>query len=251
MSPVASIVFFVVTTLMYAVSRKTPTGDGKESLRRVLAYFFFTLISQYIFNLTASVSICGAPQYFNTVMITLFPWILIFGLTIIFINLNPTWTAPFSNSIGYMIILAAGLKRVMNSILIPLNSNMGEVSGDFAEALTYIYGNQSLLVNQITPSNFKNFWDMFKESGLAKRDMPNDAEGKLLSLVETKETCGVVTWYLLTGILAAVVSYNYIISSQCDLSSEELKRRHQEYSQVLAAKLDESKKPTRIYTTVE
>tara|TARA_A100001015_G_C14544273_1_gene539098 strand:- start:31 stop:483 length:453 start_codon:yes stop_codon:yes gene_type:complete len=150
-----------------------------------------------------------------------------------------------------MIILAAGLKRVMNSILIPLNSNMGEVSGDFAEALTYIYGNQSLLVNQITPSNFKNFWDMFKESGLAKRDMPNDAEGKLLSLVETKETCGVVTWYLLTGILAAVVSYNYIISSQCDLSSEELKRRHQEYSQVLAAKLDESKKPTRIYTTVE
>ena len=92
---------------------------------------------------------------------------------------------------------------------------------------------------------------MFQGSNLVRENLPENAKSRFLSLVVLKESCGLFTWYILSGILAAVVSFNYILSSQCDVTSEELKRRHDEYAKVLAAKLEDSKKPTRLYTTVE
>ena len=253
-SPVGSIVFFVITTILYAVSRvqngdKHTTEQEREGLTGLLTYFLGTLISQYLFNLSYGTEVCGAPQYFNTLVVTAFPWILIFGLTVVFVDLNPSWVSPFANSIGYALASGAGLKKLVTRIFKPLDGVSG--NEEWSEALTYIYGNQSLLINQVTPQNFDNFWNTFSNSGLIREDLPEDARSKFLSLVELKDTGGLFTWYLLSGILAAVVSYNYIISSQCDVTSEELKRRHEEYSKVLAAKLDEKNKPTRLYTTVE
>ena len=74
---------------------------------------------------------------------------------------------------------------------------------------------------------------------------------KLLQLVALKENAGLFVWYLLAGFLASIVSYHYAISAECDVSADELERRHQEYEKVLASRDADSKKPVRIYTSRE
>ena len=96
-------------------------------------------------------------QYMNAAYITLVPWVLIFGILNLMLLIFPGWLSPFSNTFGYGYDCnARELKRLFRNVF----KDPGTVSGQSdkaTEALNYIYGNQSLLVNEITMQNFDEF----------------------------------------------------------------------------------------------
>ena len=46
-------------------------------------------------------------------MVTLIPWVIIFGILNVLLLQFPGWKAPFSNTIGYLIANIAGAKNLL------------------------------------------------------------------------------------------------------------------------------------------
>jgi hypothetical protein len=90
------------------------------------------------------------------------------------------------------------------------------------KALSYIYTDKASLLNNITPSNFSDFW---KQSEALRRPLPDKADEfkkKFRDFVILKHAIGTVTWYLLTGALVISVSYNYMVNSPCSSSVRQI-----------------------------
>lgn len=246
-TPIGPIVFFVLTTIAY---NAFTYSNAKDRELYLLTYILFCLVSQYFFNLTASNEVCGTAQFRSVLLTTLLPWLLIFVLVILFIQINPAWIAPFANTIGYGFVSMAGIKQLMFDIFKSPDeiANTGDQS--WVRALNYIYNDQSLLINQITPSNFEQFWDSFSVSGIIKPE-GGKLKNRLYRMVMLRNACGMATWQILAGALAILVSYSYVLTSECDIDAEELARRHDEYEQVLADRSATDKTSHRVYTTYE
>ena len=89
------------------------------------------------------------------------------------------------------------------------------------EALNYIYGNQSLLVNEITMQNFDEFLVSMKT--LLKVAADSNEVVILKNLIFLKESVAQYIWFLLTGSLVIAVATNSIINTGCNYSEESLK----------------------------
>ena len=64
---------------------------------------------------------------------------------------------------------------------------------------------------------------------LNNENISDDFEEKLKKIVKLKDNIASFFWYLLSGILAIVVSENFILGSTCSKSIEDLEREHDEY----------------------
>ena len=71
----------------------------------------------------------------------------------------PGWKAPFANTLGYLLLKLSGIERLMRDILVPED----KASQELKPSIRQIYRDQSLLVNEITPQNFEQFWDSNKD----------------------------------------------------------------------------------------
>ena len=56
-----------------------------------------------------------------------------------------------------------------------------------------------------------------------------ELKDKFKGLILLKENIGLMVWYLLSGILSSIVSYNYLITFNCDRNGNEMKQRYEEY----------------------
>ena len=130
-------------------------------------YLLLSVIGQYFITLGVSAGICGTPQYFTSTVAVLFPWTFIFGVMVLMLELFPSWLAPFSNTLGYLVISMSGLAGLVRKIFKEsmqedgsgTEGSSGEgLTGAQAKALSYIYADQSMLINQVTPGNFDQFW---------------------------------------------------------------------------------------------
>ena len=99
------------------------------------------------------------------------------------------------------------------------------------EAIENIYSNKSLLINEINSENYDRFWQKMKDAKMLKTEAEDNLElkNKFKGLILLKENIGLMTWYLLSGILASIVSYNYLITFNCDRNVNEMKQRFKEY----------------------
>jgi hypothetical protein len=102
-------------------------------------------------------------------------------------------------------VLAGGGKKYMQK--------GGALSNDeVSDLVLKIYGNMSILINQLTPNNFTNYWDnmlkpLFKDKyknepmdETTKVEL-NKMEDDLLKLVIKRDNIGEGMWYIYTGIL--------------------------------------------------
>ena len=174
----------------------------------------------------------------------------------------PGWLAPFSNTLGYLIANACGLNKLMNTILRPQSE---VVSDDKPKAetnaalvqynLTQIYGDKSLLINEITTDNFLIFWGRFEKADLfniteidkQKNDNNVFLQNELFNFIVLKNTVAEVVWYILTGLLVTSVGYNYIVNSSCKRSVREMEATHNAYTK-LQDQLNKQDSNTTSYT---
>ena len=202
---------------------------------------------QFFVNLNTTTALCSVPQYGTAAVVTVVPWVLIFGILKVFLIAFPGWLSPFSNTFGYLAAKLSGVKDLLQSILATKGSNK-----DSTEAIKNIYSDPSLLINEVTPRNFDSFWASMTKSGMFKAATGSDAQDKLRKIVNLKDIISEYIWFLLTGALVTSVSYNYTVRSSCSIPASDMKERAAQASAEAAANESaEEKKKARVYTTDE
>ena len=170
---------------------------------------------------------------------TFLPWFAIMGSVMISLLVFPGFKGAFSNVLGYYAVANSS-----NDILVSLLGSSGtnttvdsipEDKGvektqlaDAAAAIVKIVGNTSLLVNQITPSNFVEFWTNI--TPLIKPELKDpsaheDLKKKLLENVVLKDNIGEACWYVYTMILLITVVKSNIAEIPCGTSVAAIRTR--------------------------
>jgi hypothetical protein len=252
-SPNNGIILFLMATLIYFIF-KVDSKSAAEATSLFIIYIAVILIGETIINAHNSSIICGKAQISTAMWYTILPWVIIFGMLTMFLNMFPGWLIPFSNTFGYLIAKISGLDKSLENILKPLPTADEETS----EALGKIYMDQSLLINQIPDPNtdggkgFKKFIDLMDHGGLLKDDFTEGGkeEEDLKSYVILKNSVAECIWYMLAGSLTLTTSYNYIIQSSCNVSVKEMEKRHDKYEKEVAEETGDSI-PPRVYSSYE
>ena len=246
-NPTLSLFIFIVLTTIYSFVQY---NNGVNKLYFII-YILSVIIIQFFINLNLTKTLCGFNQWSIATIVTFIPWSVIFGILFVLLSMFPGWLIPFSNTFGYGVALLAGIGNLMNNILEPNpkgNKNIKDSS--MREALAHIYSDKSLLINEITQTNFEYFWNnmkgVFKPGVYSNTNLKN----QLLQMVNLKYIVSEYIWFILTGILITSISFNYIVNIGCNQSAAEMKKRHDEYENNLKT---ESQKPDnrRIYSSTE
>mgnify|MGYP000265215863 FL=1 len=233
-------------------------------------YFIVVIIGQLFVNLSMFKSMCNtsiASIAFPGIMYTIIPWIVIFGVIQVMFIMMPGWKAPFSNTIGYLVAKIAGLRTTIRHILKPLDLEddtqlEGEQLKSF-QTLREIYKDDSVLINEITPSNFDNFWKIMQKSQLIKtdqemRDIPGTGgkldtdvlRGKLQWFVGLKDDVSEFVWLMLTGSLVSSIVFNSMTKYKCTYSPEQIEEQDKKYKDSQEAK-EPDPGANQVYTSDE
>lgn len=263
-NPTTGLFWFMIITSVYMGilyflgSQKNKTPEAIKNMttqNRIFGgvYILLLIVGEYFINLNLTNAICGSNQWSTALLVTILPWVVIFGVLNLILLVLPGWLSPFSNTFGYGIAKLAGLKGITDKIFksqMELGSIQNEKQpGGIEKALAQIYTDQSLLINEVTPDNFNKFWD--EMTPLFNKGADQYKED-LRDMVRLKDIVAQFIWYMLTGGLVTSVGYNYIVNSACTLSSAEMKKRHDEYVED-EQKIADAKKadPPRVYSTNE
>jgi len=247
--PLMAMIFFFIVSSIYCVI-SIFIADSEQKLIAKVCYILFVIVGQYFINLTLSRQMCGMAQWRETMFITLVPWIMIFGVMHIFISMFPGWTAPFSNTFGYLIAKLMGLPELMKKILAEKTEGT-----EITRALESIKTDNSLFINELQTEarkqkndadgnpirplqyerpKFDTVWKKLETDNIVKKFPElNNERGtmmdKLYYFVNMKYTISEYVWNLLTGFLVTSISYNYILNTGCAKSPKEMKKRYDKY----------------------
>lgn len=104
---------------------------------------------------------------------------------------------------------------------------------DVAEAIIKLCGNMSILVNQIVPENFLQYWNILKPLMKPKYQKENaethQIKQELLGVVSTRDNIGEGLWYLYTGVLLTSIIQYYITSRPCVKDMKAIQSDYQQF----------------------
>jgi hypothetical protein len=265
----SAIMFTLILYIMYFLYLKpvvnvdtledvTKYGEVIKSTYSTTAILFvLVVIIQIGFNAVGYQSKCdgGFMTNFGKVFgATFLPWFIIMGSVMISLLVFPGFKGAFSNVLGYYAVANSS-----NDILVSLlgssdmnsqidaipddgSSDKDKLPGDTsakeqmaaaAGAIVKIVGNTSLLVNQITPSNFTEFWKTITPLIKPELQAPGhhrDLKEKLLENVVLKDNIGEACWYVYTTILLVTVVKSNIAELPCGTSVAAIHERMDEYT---------------------
>jgi len=228
--------FLIVTTLFTLV--KYNIGEGQHAMA-TMCYVFSVIVGEYILNLNTTKTLCGSQNWKMAFMTTIIPWVLMFGIIMIVLNIYPGWISPFSNTIGYGFARLAGSKKLLNAIFPPeptsdetksMTTNQVE---EVKQSLAYIYSDQSILMNEVTLQNFGEFWNKTRPLRSEESETNPSYKEKFRKIIQLKTLVGEYIWYLLTGSLVISVGYNYSVSPGCPQTLKSIKEQHDEIEKKL------------------
>ena len=183
-----NIVSFLLTTLFYFVALKPTININilsdpqqyKEYLKNhnlcLAIYLLLVIIIQFIVNASVITNMCGGNVTENigsAGLITIFPWLLIFGTVIVILVLYPGFKSAFSDVVGYYFV-SFSANKLLTTLLIDkdvekqldnnanISDNEKQSIRNAADTIIKICGNTSILINQIVPSNFLEYWKILE-----------------------------------------------------------------------------------------
>ena len=237
----------------------------KSEYMQLLIYFLLVIFTQFGINCGIIINKCGGNVAQNigyAALMTFIPWVLIFGGIIATLIIFPGFKSAFSNVIGYFVVSKSAntiltnllvnidVKNVINSDVNTSPETKKNLEGA-AEAILKLVGNVSVLINQIVPSNFNEYWNML--TPLMKPEYQNGApqlQQELLDIVVLRDNIGEGFWYLYTAILlTSIVQYKLNVRGcTTDIATMEANRDQYLIEQAKAnAKID--KLTSTVYTS--
>jgi hypothetical protein len=170
-----NLIVFILTSIFYFYSIKPAitydTIEEETSQKGLAIYALIIILTQFGLNVSAIINKCGGSASQNigvAALFTFLPWTLIFGIVLAVLIIYPGFKSAFSDVVGYFYIssTAHNLFSEMLAIKGDINSKIeGEPDSvdkpalrSTADALIKLCGNLGILINQIVPSNFKDYW---------------------------------------------------------------------------------------------
>jgi hypothetical protein len=219
-SPFTTFIYFGILTTVYFVIKFLLTekhGSKNKSLGIVLGsvYLIFMILFQLSTNLSNAKEKCGGtPQIIPAINYTIMPNLFIFGGLLMAMMFFPGWKAPFSNTIGYLCVMGAGIKEIFTNVLKTDSNN---------KLLKMVYRDPSMMINEMTPENFDLF---ISKMGSPPNSILSTSYKKyipeLYNLVVIKDKIAEFLWYIFTGYLVIQNSNTYIMSIKCNRNPDEL-----------------------------
>jgi len=269
---ILSLSSFIILTFVYCIKLKSRMtfaifNDDKSlaELKKfehysLAGYFALVIISQISLNVMSMYFKCGGDfidSLTNATSLTILPWSLIFGVVIITIMIFPGFKSAFSDVIGYFYI-SSKANEVLNTLLVDKNIRMDNLQPsekdkmkDAADLVMKIYGNTSILINQIVPSNYIQMWDQMRI--LRKPEYQDDNNEKtkalkeqLFGLVVTRENVGEAMWYIYTGILIISLVKMNIETRGCSSNIDVMETKYKQF----LSKEDDKNKQTKLGSKV-
>lgn len=233
--------FAIITTIYFII--KYNVVDQKTGMIWGIVYLILLFIGLYFTNLSATKEICGSTQPGTALIVTTVPWALIFGVLILMLIAFPGWLSPFSNTFGYLFAKLAGVNKIMENILPPKMDTATTPAAlkAAASSLEQIYSDKSLLVNQLTPENFDQFWTRMSQAKLLSKTASQSKEA-LRNIVRLKNVVAEYVWALLGGSLVTSISSSYIMNASCIKNTDELSKNHSKFVEDANAKQQAAKK---------
>jgi len=236
-SPATGIFAFFIITLIFTII-KYSIPDTMLTLINMI-YIGTLLAVQITINSSLAKTICNNPQATSTgVVATIFPMLFIFGLLQMLLTIFPGWLEPFSNTFGFAIAKIAGAESVVQGVL------KQQASGEIGKAISNIYNDPSIFLNQFNYDNKEDFevkWNKSKE--LFNNEDAVRKYTEFRNMVKLKDLVAQFVWYMLAGILVTSRSYNYIINQPCSLSPDIVDKIASDYAKNNKGNTDKNTTP--------
>jgi hypothetical protein len=273
-----SLLIFALITLVYYLLLKPklkasafddPTGAeytaySSSNNTAVLIYFLFVVLTQMGINASVMVTKCGGSLMQNigsAFLMTLIPWIFIFGGVIICLMMFPGFKSAFSNVIGYFAV-SNSANNILSELLVntDLNQTINAAKDadptkinslkNAAEAIIKLCGNMSILINQIVPSNFMEYWAMLVP--LMKEQYQAGApemKQQLLDAVVVRDNIGEALWYIYAAVLLISITQYNIMTRPCNKDLATLQASQDQYLKTeTKINADSEKQKATLYT---
>ena len=280
MNSILNLFAFILTTILYylvikpvlTLERMSNIDAYKEYNKSVyggLALFFLIiLLSQFLLNIAGITTKCGGNVKDNlgpAAIATFLPWIFMFGLVVAALILFPGIKSAFSDVIGYLMISSSAneilgdllIQTEVQTILAEDKNHTAEEKNalqNAAQVIMNIMTNPSLLINQIVPLNFTQFWttlqplmkEKYKDDSTPETD---EMKNKLFSLVSTRDNVGEALWFIYTGLIVTSFVQLNINSKGCVTSPAQMEKNYQDFlDQEEQAEQDRKAKTSTTYT---
>lgn len=253
-----NIVTFILTTVFYYMALKpTLSYDtlvdekkykeySKNNYLYLGIYLVLVMLIQFGVNASIISTTCGGSISENigaAGILTFIPWTLIFGVIIIVLMIYPGFKTAFSDVIGYFYISGSATK-IITELLVNRDvekkltgtetKEEKEALEDAADTIVKICGNTSVLINQIVPDNFLNYWKILNPLMKPKYRDNNSEETKdirkqLFELVVTRDNIGEALWYIYTGILLTSIVQLKITTRGCSSNTATMEKNYKDF----------------------
>jgi hypothetical protein len=273
-----NIVTFLLTTLFYYMALK-PTlpyqlYSNKEEYKKYISnnymylaiYVLLVIMIQFMVNSSIIASNCGGNITENmgaAGVLTFLPWILIFGVLVIILTVYPGFKSAFSDVVGYFYVSSSANKLLTELLInkdiekkLDEDQNMTpekkQAMETAADAIIKICGNTSILINQIVPNNFDDYWgilkplmkDKYKIDGPETDKIKND----LFEVVLTRDNVGESMWYIYTGLLLTSIVQLKITTRGCASNPKTMESNYQKFLEKEQKDKKEKEKASATYT---
>lgn len=273
-----NIVTFLLTTLFYYLALK-PTlpyslYKDKDKYKEFVSnnymylaiYVLLVVIIQFMVNSSIISSSCGGNVSENmgaAGVLTFLPWILIFGFLVIILTVYPGFKSAFSDVIGYYYVSTTA-NKLLTELLI--NKDLEKKMSDdpnmtpekkqalesAADAIIKICGNTSIIINQMVPNNFDQYWsilkplmkDKYKNGGPEADKMQQD----LFEVVLTRDNVGEAMWYIYTGLLLTSIVQLKITTRGCVSNPKTMEANYQQFLQKEQTAKEQQQNAATTYT---
>ena len=243
-----NIVAFLLTTYIYYLIFKPKltydilTNEKDYPVYLTTSYVFLAsylivvMIIQLMINMNVISSKCGGNTMDNigvAGLTTFVPWTLIFGILIVVLTIYPGFKSAFSDVIGYYWVSSSANKLITELLISPdvqpkietdnaLNEEGKNQMQSAADAIIKICGNNSVLINQMTPHNFDGFWKLLIP--LMKPQYKNNGK------TNEEANVGEAMWYIYTGLLVTAIVQLNISTRGCIKSVKTMEETAAKYS---------------------
>ena len=273
-----NIVTFLLTTLFYYLALKPSLSyssySNSEEYKKYISnsymylaiYVLLVLVIQFIVNSSIISSKCGGNITENMAaagVLTFIPWVLIFGVLVVILTVYPGFKSAFSDVVGYFYVSSSANKLLTELLInkdiekkITEEQNMTperkEALESAADAIIKICGNTSILINQIVPSNFEQYWDILKPLMKDKYQIEspesNQIKNDLFELVVTRDNVGEAMWYIYTGLLLTSIVQLKITTRGCISNPKTMEANYQKFLEQEQKAKEEKEKSSTTYT---
>lgn len=257
-----NIITFIILTIVYfafakpklTISMLTNSDEyaayAKRSYFMLALYLMIVLLVQFSLNTSSVVSKCGGSLSSNlgyAALVTFGPWLAIFGILIVVLISFPGMKSAFSDVIGYYAV-SNSANKLLADLLVDTDVNdkikaagdntddtKKQAMQDAAEAVMKMVGNVSIMINQIVPSNFLQYWQMLlplmKDKYQSSPDSVETAtkEQALLDLVVMRDNIGEACWYIYTSILLISIIQYRIATKKCVNDPKLMNAKYDDY----------------------